>query len=215
MDARELRTAKDHAVSLRGAAVLIAVPFLLGGLAGVLACRAAALGGTEELVGYIGAYVRASVEGTAEGPGVWPLLWGSLKYPLAALVLGFTALGLIGLPVFTATVGPAVIATPSFGYLIAFPFEAAVTSAAAGRLADKKWGRYAAVLTGVIASYAIALPYVAVLKGVYLNAPVPPGVLLSAYCFAFLPMDIVKAAMAALLAGRLEKPLGLTALRSR
>ena len=99
MDARELRTAKDHAVSLRGAAVLIAVPFLLGGLAGVLACRAAALGGTEELAGYIGAYVRASVEGTAEGPGVWPLLWGSLKYPLAALVLGFTALGLFGLPV--------------------------------------------------------------------------------------------------------------------
>ena len=132
-------------------------------------------------------------------------------YTLGAYLM----LGLIGLPVFTATVGPAVIATPSFGYLIAFPFEAAVTSAAAGRLADKKWGRYAAVLTGVIASYAIALPYVAVLKGVYLNAPVPPGVLLSAYCFAFLPLDIVKAILAALLAGRLETPLGLSALRSR
>ena len=43
----------------------------------------------------------------------------------------YLLLGLAGLPVFTATVGPAVIATPSFGYLIAFPFEAAVTSAAA------------------------------------------------------------------------------------
>ncbi len=132
-------------------------------------------------------------------------------YTLGAYLL----LGLIGLPVFTATVGPAVIATPSFGYLIAFPFEAAVTSAAANRLADKKWGRYAAVLIGVVVSYAIALPYVAVLKGVYLNAPVPLGVLLSAYCFAFLPLDIVKAVLAALLAGRLEKPLGLAALRSR
>ena len=64
------------------------------------------------------------------------------------------------------------------------------------------------MLIGVVVSYVIALPYVAVLKGVYLNAPVPLGVLLSTYCFAFLPLDIVKAILAALLAGRLEKPLG-------
>lgn len=132
-------------------------------------------------------------------------------YTLGAYLM----LGLAGLPVFTATVGPAVIATPSFGYLIAFPFEAAVTSAAYQRLTDKKWGRYASVLIGVAASYVIALPYVALLKGVYLSAPVPLGVLLSAYCFAFLPLDLVKAAMAAALAGRLEKPFGLAALRSR
>ena len=106
--------------------------------------------------------------------------------------------------------GPAVIATPSFGYLIAFPFEAAVTSAAAGRLVNQKGGRYISVLIGVAVSYVIALPYVALLKGVYLNAPVSLGVLLSAYCFAFLPLDIVKALLAAALAGRLEKPLGLT-----
>ena len=127
-------------------------------------------------------------------------------YTLGAYLL----LGLAGLPVFTATVGPAVIATPSFGYLIAFPFEAAVTSAAAGRLVNQKGGRYISVL---IVSYVIALPYVALLKGVYLNAPVSLGVLLSAYCFAFLPLDIVKALLAAALAGRLEKPLGLTKSR--
>ena len=130
-------------------------------------------------------------------------------YTLGAYLL----LGLAGLPVFTATVGPAVIATPSFGYLIAFPFEAAVTSAAAGRLVNQKGGRYISVLIGVAVSYVIALPYVALLKGVYLNAPVSLGVLLSAYCFAFLPLDIVKALLAAALAGRLEKPLGLTKSR--
>ena len=54
-------------------------------------------------------------------------------------------------------------------------------------------------------SYLVALPYVAVLKGVYLNAPVPLEVLLSAYCLAFLPLDLVKAALAAALAGRLER----------
>ena len=81
-------------------------------------------------------------------------------YTLGAYLL----LGLAGLPVFTATVGPAVIATPSFGYLIAFPFEAAVTSAAAGRLVNQKGGRYISVLIGVAVSYVIALPYVALLK---------------------------------------------------
>lgn len=83
--------------------------------------------------------------------------------------------------------------------MIAFPFEAAVTSAAAGRLVNQKGGRYISVLIGVAVSYVIALPYVALLKGVYLNAPVSLGVLLSAYCFAFLPLDIVKALLAAAL----------------
>lgn len=69
------------------------------------------------------------------------------------------------------------------------------------------------MLIGVAVSYVIALPYVALLKGVYLNAPVSLGVLLSSYCFAFLPLDIVKALLAAALAGRLEKPLGLTKSR--
>ena len=41
-----------------------------------------------------------------------------------------------------------------------------------------------------------------------LNAPVSLGVLLSAYCFAFLPLDIVKALLAAALAGRLRKAAG-------
>lgn len=125
-------------------------------------------------------------------------------YTLGAYLL----LGLTGLPVFSAASGPAVIATPSFGYLLAFPFEAAVTSVVLSRLSNRKGKRYWAALSGVAVSYLIALPYVAVLKGVYLNAPVPLGVLLSAYCLAFLPLDLVKAALAAALAGRLERTLG-------
>lgn len=117
----------------------------------------------------------------------------------------YLLLGLAGLPVFSAASGPAAIATPSFGYLLAFPFEAATASVALSRLGNRKGKRYWAALVGVAVSYLVALPYVAVLKGVYLNAPVPLEVLLSAYCLAFLPLDLVKAALAAALAGRLER----------
>lgn len=116
--------------------------------------------------------------------------------PLAAsalllLHLGtYLLLGLAGLPVFSAASGPAAIATPSFGYLLAFPFEAAAVSVALSRLGNRKGKRYWAALVGVAVSYLVALPYVAVLKGVYLNAPVPLEVLLSAYCLAFLPLDL-------------------------
>lgn len=122
-------------------------------------------------------------------------------------------LGLVGLPVFTATVGPAVLATPSFGYLLGFPFAAVAVALLHKRFADKKWGRYVATLTGVVVNYAVALPYIAALKGIYLESPVSLSVLLSAYCFAFLPLDIVKAVLASLLGARLEKPLRLNELR--
>ena len=70
------------------------------------------------------------------------------------------------------------------------------------------------ILLPFVISYVIALPYIAVLKAVYLNAPLPLSALLSAYCFAFLPLDILKAVLAAALAGRLEKPLRLSELKA-
>ena len=99
MDARESRTPKENGAALRRAAALTAVPFLLGGLLGVFSCSGAAAGGTEELSAYIGAYVRTSLDGGAAAPGALPLLWENLKYPLSALILGLTALGVVGIPV--------------------------------------------------------------------------------------------------------------------
>lgn len=121
-------------------------------------------------------------------------------------------LGVAGLPVFSAVSGPTVLATPSFGYLLSFPFAAAAVAALSKRLADKKWGRYAAAFAGLAVSYAIALAYIAALKGIYLSAPLPLSTLLGAYCFAFLPLDAVKAVLAALVGQRLEKPLKLLEL---
>ena len=139
------------------------------------------------------------------------LLCGQLlpcKYCFATIGL-YLLLGLCGLPVFSAASGPAVLATPSFGYLLGFPFAAAAVSFFRAKLCGARWGRYAASLIGVAVLYAVALPYIACLKGLYLNAPIPVGTLLTAYCFAFLPLDILKAVLAALLGSRLEKPLRL------
>lgn len=120
----------------------------------------------------------------------------------------YILLGLCGLPVFSATVGPAVLATPSFGYLLGFLLAAPCVALALRRLSGV-WGRIAASAIGIIVMYVIALGYIACLKSLYLGAPMEAGALLAAYCFAFLPLDAVKGVLAALLAQRLEKPLKL------
>lgn len=137
------------------------------------------------------------------------LLCGFLLPPQYCLLcLGtYLLLGLIGLPVFSATVGPAVLSTPSFGYLLAFPFAAAGVSCLQKKWSAKKFGPLWASFCGVAISYVIALPYIAILKAVYLQTPISLVTLLSAYCLAFLPLDIVKAFLAALLGTRLQKAL--------
>lgn len=122
----------------------------------------------------------------------------------------YLLLGLIGLPVFSATAGLGVVLTPSFGYLLGFPVAACVTSAITHR-SGGMLGRSLGSFAGVLVIYLIALPYIAALKGLYLNAPMDIGALLAAYCFAFLPLDAAKAVLAAWLGRRLQKPLGLTA----
>ncbi len=120
---------------------------------------------------------------------------------------GYVALGLMGLPVFSATQGAAVVVTPSFGYLLAFPFAAALASWLRSRLGSVKGRYFIASFAGMLAIYLIALPYIAAIKGLYLGAPIPFDTLMTAYCLAFLPLDAAKAVLAALLASRLEKAL--------
>lgn len=126
----------------------------------------------------------------------------------------YLMLGLMGLPVFSSVCGPAVLATPSFGYLLGFPFAAAGVSACNSLLLRWKWHRYAAASLGVLINYAVALPYIAVLNGAFFHAPLDISTLFNAYCFAFLPLDIVKALLAATLAAKLDKALHPTSKRA-
>ncbi len=93
-----LRKKWDLPLERRVALLVLAAAFLLGGGAG---CLFAALSGGEgaaELETYLAGYLELAAEGTLPR-GLWPVLWGQLKYFLAAAVLGLTALGAVGLPV--------------------------------------------------------------------------------------------------------------------
>lgn len=139
------------------------------------------------------------------------LLCGLLLPPTDNLfaIGAYLLLGLIGLPVFSATSGFGVVFTPSFGYLLGFLLAAWLTSWLSRRWKGKKAARLIASLLGMLSVYLVALPYIALLKGAYMASPVPFETLMTAYFLVFLPMDIVKAVLAALLADRLVKPLRL------
>lgn len=81
-----------------GALAILAVSFLLGGTAGCFLAALSGGAGLEELGGYLTDYLSLAREGDLPR-GSWSLLWGQAKYLLAVLVLGLTALGLVGLPV--------------------------------------------------------------------------------------------------------------------
>lgn len=117
----------------------------------------------------------------------------------------YLAIGLMGVPVFSAASGPAVLATPSFGYLLGFPFGAMLTSRVNEKMRGHKSAPWIASLLGLLVIYGVALAYIALLKGAFLAAPLPFSTLLSSYCLVFLPMDFIKAILAAALGKRLRK----------
>ena len=139
------------------------------------------------------------------------LLCGQLLPPrYCFLSIGtYLFLGLVGLPVFSAVQGIGVIATPSFGYLLSFPFAAATVSIVRTFFQKKKSARLCASFLGIGVIYTIALSYIAALKGLYFSEPVPATVLFTSYCLAFLPLDILKGILAAVFSYRLETPMRL------
>ncbi|MDD6920029.1 MAG: biotin transporter BioY [Eubacteriales bacterium] len=129
------------------------------------------------------------------------LLGGKLG---AISVLGYIALGLIGLPVFAEGGGLAYILKPSFGYIIGF----AVGTYVAGKIANKVknpgyrrllWANFA----GLIIVYLFGLVYFYAISNFYLDAPIG---LLPLFVYGFLlvvPGDIALCFFSAFLGQRL------------
>ena len=129
-----------------------------------------------------------------------------LRYALYS-VLGYIALGLIGLPVFSSVCGPGAVFTPSFGYLLGFPAAVSVERFLICKLKNKKSCDFVAALCGIVMMYAVALGYIAFLRGVWMRDALGFKELLLVYAFSFLPADIIKAILAALIAPRIRKAL--------
>lgn len=82
-----------------GASVLVlGTVFLLGGITGGLFAGLAQGEGALELGNYLSDYLTLAAEGTVIR-SFWPVLWEQMRYFLAAVVLGLTAVGVVGLPV--------------------------------------------------------------------------------------------------------------------
>lgn len=84
--------------------VVLSISFLIGGLAGCILAALSGGAGVEELSCYLVDYLTLTQSGQLSR-SLWLVLWGQVKYLMAALLFSFTALGLAGFPVLLCTRG--------------------------------------------------------------------------------------------------------------
>jgi len=80
------------------ALVATAAFFTLGGLAGCFLAFRVTGAGIETMTAYLDRFLETARSGGLNIPELPELLWRSLRWPLAAFLLGFSALGLLGIP---------------------------------------------------------------------------------------------------------------------
>ncbi|MDA8001446.1 MAG: biotin transporter BioY [Alphaproteobacteria bacterium] len=129
-------------------------------------------------------------------PLVVLLIGATLGPSLAAATLAaYLVQGIAGLPVFAAGAGPAYILGPTGGYLVGFLVAATVVGHLSARGKTRKLVPAAlTMLAGIVIIYAVGVAQLAVLTD--LNTAVTAGLL------PFIPGDILKIAIAALVAQR-------------
>lgn len=127
--------------------------------------------------------------------------WGAVSQGVYVL------LGLAGLPLFTFGGGLGSLAQPTFGFLPGMVVMAWVT----GKLTQgKKNGIFRFFLSGLAglgAMYAVGLPYLALIQNVYLNLDWSFGQIITGGMLLFLPWDLIKLALSAVLCARIRPAL--------
>ncbi|MGQ9857816.1 MAG: biotin transporter BioY [Thermodesulfobacteriota bacterium] len=125
--------------------------------------------------------------------GILGARWGALSMIL------YLAMGIAGLPVFAGgTSGLGRLIGPTGGYLLGFVVAAAVVGAMAARSA-RQLRLFLATLAGLAAVYAMGSVWLSVVAKLPMSKALMVGVL------PFVPMDLLKAFLAALLIGRWRK----------
>ena len=80
------------------ALAVVSAAFCLGALAGMLVASQVGGGGQDSLTAYLERYLAAAQSGAAAPPRVSSILWETLRWPVLTFLLGFTALGVVGIP---------------------------------------------------------------------------------------------------------------------
>ena len=87
------------------ALAVMAASFFLGGLSGCLLASCVGGDGAASLRAYVEQFLQTAQSGELSVPAAAALIWDTARWPLLALLLGFTALGLLGLPLLFAVRG--------------------------------------------------------------------------------------------------------------
>lgn len=132
------------------------------------------------------------------------------KGATALTLIGYTILGLIGLPVFSSGGGLSYVLTPSFGYLLGFIVGAVLLSAIYSSPKIKK--RIVAYILGclvcIVSIYTLGITYLYIIMNVYMDSAISVSSALVKGALIFLPFDVVKCVIAYLIIITLEKATG-------
>lgn len=116
----------------------------------------------------------------------------------------YIAVGLIGLPVFTAGGGPGYVLNPTFGYLAGLIVCAFVVGILSQRLTKITVTKLFLInILGVLIIYAAGVPYLYLIKNLYLGAETPLSKVLYGGFLITIPGDVLKSYLAALIGVRL------------
>ena len=119
----------------------------------------------------------------------------------------YVALGLLGLPIFTQGGGLSYLMQPTCGFLIGLIPSAWVIGLLTARHQPHPLQTTLACLAGLAVLYAVGLPYMVVILNQYMGKDMDLSAILWAGMLPFLPGDMLKIAVTALLAPLLQRRL--------
>ena len=119
----------------------------------------------------------------------------------------YVALGLLGLPIFTQGGGLSYLMQPTCGFLIGLIPSAWVIGLLTAHHRPHPLRTTLACLAGLAVLYAVGLPYMAVILNQYMGKDMGLSAILWAGMLPFLPGDMLKVAVTALLAPLLQRRL--------
>lgn len=129
-------------------------------------------------------------------------------FPAFLSMLTYVFIGVLGLPVFTFGGGITSFFQPSFGFLLAFLLMAPLSGILA-RAFEKKMKSWMAMALSctinVLIMHLIGAVYGYFVMNYYVGSAMSFGAVIASFCLIFIPFDLVKAALAVVIADRLRK----------